>query len=148
MRLLFLLAGLLGLLTAGPARAQSDSLLAGQPRRAAPVSGQATQPDTVAAIHRLFERGRSRRRRVVFGALGVGGTLTALGLFAKPATNDPLVVGLTRLLGGVAGVATAVIVVGELISFDRYSRLNEQRALEALRRHALPRRVQYQLTAE
>lgn len=148
MRSIFLLAGLLGLLAAGPVQAQSDSLPATPLSRVVPISTQTAQPDTVAAIHRLFERGRARRRRVVFGILGVGGTLTALGLFSKPATNDPLDVGLTRLLGGVAGVATALVVAAEMIGFDQYSRLNEQRALDALGRHALPRRVRYQLTAE
>ncbi|MDJ0364218.1 hypothetical protein QMK33_03580 [Hymenobacter sp. H14-R3] len=133
----------------GPA-ARPDSLAAALATApavpdAAPAPAFAA-PDTVAALHQLFERGRARRRRLVFGALGIGGGLTAFGLFSKPATNDPLDAGLTRLFGVAVGVTTTAIVAAGMIGFDQYSRLNEKQALMDLQNNALPKRVRRQLT--
>lgn len=102
--------------------------------------------DTAAALHRLFAHGRAHRSRLVVGTLGVGGGLTALGLFSKPTTNDPLDLGLRRLFGIAAGVTTTAILGAGLIGFDQYSRENEAQALTAFQNHALPKRVRRQLT--
>lgn len=123
------------------------SSLVSRAQQVAPVAQVAVSaPDTVAALHRLFAAKRKKLLPIVAGTTVadvagiaiIGATVESGGLI------DGRVVGqaLTGILGVVA-VGTEVLFYTSI-----YSKKKEQRAVDALEAHQLPRHLKRQLKAK
>lgn len=122
------------LLTGLAARAQVAPAAAATP----PAATVASAPDTVAALHRLFAA--ERRARYVgagfFAVLGIGATAA----YATP--GNGLQNNASFLLIAVTGLSGSV---GLAAGSCRYSRKQEQQAIEAYQTHRLPPGIRQKL---
>lgn len=164
MRPLLYTAGLLYLLAARPAYAQTDSLQTPSLASAQTAPGvvgshvnrdndvaAVLQPDTVAAIHRLFVSKRNRCAYIVGGttAATVTGMVavssqpergSAAGGFSAGVDGRPIIASLIGIVG------LPVIGLELLLLRDGWGRKAEQHAVEASQgHHQLPRYVRREL---